>query len=191
MTDKIDLDELLAEAMGEALDLKHMIAGFMVPEEPWPVDPVVTPETDAKMQWVREFMNENGLEDWGLVLESNPFDLGRTSYTHREIRLSKQVVDANDLSTVKWIARHEAAHALLGEEESFKGEGGHTRLWADKARELGDPDPRATLDVGDIGTRIQTTVPLTFFTRGEEFDADLMYHRHFEEAKDTAIRSYV
>jgi len=85
---------------------------------------------------VRALMNKNGLRRWKLGIEDNRFDLGRTSLSKREIRLSREFIALNDWDEVYKTAIHEMAHAKVNNPAESHGED-----WRQAAIALGDPDP--------------------------------------------------
>jgi len=84
-------------------------------------------------QFCRTELNQHGLKDWKVRLNSNPDwpFLGMCVHNDEAIILNAHHIDIHPHAEVINTIRHEIAHALVGSGN------GHNSVWETKAREIG------------------------------------------------------
>ncbi len=108
---------------------------------------------DESARRARALMNQHGLRKYSLVIEDNPYELGRTNNHFKQIRLSRQYIELNNWRVTEDTILHEIAHAHTPDEIArIEGNSGHGPTWQENAIKLGvtEPDWKPSLALGIV-----------------------------------------
>ena len=92
-------------------------------------------QTNDFLKFARETMDEHGLNNWKLKLDSAVGRNGQCDHGTKTLSFSKHFIQLNSQEMILNILLHEIAHSLVGSKH------GHDWVWEQKCKQIGYSNP--------------------------------------------------